>query len=394
MIIVTRRCNGKSLRVLVGSKTTSHAKEELQRFLLGSKWVNNSPINTICLMSATSKSVKDIGLKILDGGMGNFLQRTGVPFNGSLWSLTALLESQYHPNVISAHQSFLKAGCNIITTNTYSVTPLYLSNIDKDHELESLYKLSVDLARTAKHQYLSEYIDALPAHQQNNNLLIAAGIPPLMESYRADQVLAEPQSIYYYNRIMNALKNMEFDIYIIETMSCLKEAKYVLNAMICNNNIDKKDIYLFFALREDGLLRDGEDFNDAMIKLEEYLDILQIKYIGFNCCKPESFDIIMNNLNDNTLQILSNNNILIGCYPNGLADIPTDCVLQNDGAKQIRNDLSSQALYCYFKEWIKKYNNHRNRFALLGGCCAVDPYHLEYAVNHIQKDFPSLLTKK
>ena len=335
---------------------------------------------------------KRLGLTILDGGMGNYLQRTGVPFSGSLWSLTALIDPQYHSNVISAHKSFLRAGCNIITTNTYSCTPQYLSKAGKEHNLESLYACGVELAQIARKEYLAENKEKIYAHQQNNNVLIAASIPPLSESYRSDQLLPEAQCISFYNRIWKALKKTDCDMYIIETMSCLKEAKYCLNALICNGE-EQRDIFLFFALREEGLLRDGEDFNDAMLGLNEYLGECNIKMIGFNCCLPEAFEIAMNNLNDTTLSILKENGVFIGCYPNGLSDVPSDCDLEIDGAKEIRSDLSSKLLYRFFKEWIRKYNNDKYRLSLIGGCCAVDPHHLAYVVEQIYKDFPCLISE-
>eukprot|EP01083_Nonionella_stella_P302514 1043285_1 len=308
--------------------------------------------------------------------MGRYLERTGVPVDGSLWSLSALIDTKYHSNVVSAHKSYLEAGCNIITTNTYSCVPLYLSNANKLDELESLYALAVNLAEKAKDNYINSFssISGMPTHQQNR-IRIAGSVPPLTESFRPGRMLTEAQSIYYYNRIFNAFQSTNIDLYLIETMSCLKEAQCVLNAMICNTTHDK-DIYLFFTLREDGMLRDGQSFNDMIMDLEQYMKLLPIKYIGSNCCKPESFDIVMSSVNNQTLSILSAHDVWIGCYPNGLLDVPSDCDLKNDGATYIcpRNDLTPNKLYALFKKWIEKYNNVSHRLALLGGMiCPITP---------------------
>lgn len=95
---------------------------------------------------------------------------------------------------------------------------------------------------------------------------------------------------------------------------------------------------------EYGLLRDGSNFNDVITKLQrdEYLNTLPIKCVGVNCCKPEAFDILMNNLTDETLKLLDeNNNIFIGCYPNQFVDIKQGRVLDTDGGIALRQDLSS-----------------------------------------------------
>ena len=114
---------------------------------------------------------------------------------------------------------------------------------------------------------------------------------PLMESYNPDTVLSETRSLVFYRDIINTVKRTNVDLFLVETMSTVQEAKYVLNAMIGNgltkDDADGRDIYLFFALREsDGMLRDGQHFNDMMVEMEEYLDVLPITMVGANCVQP------------------------------------------------------------------------------------------------------------
>ena len=53
---------------------------------------------------------------ILDGGMGRQLARMGAPFRLPEWSALALIEA---PRFVSeAHDAFIKAGAQIITTNS------------------------------------------------------------------------------------------------------------------------------------------------------------------------------------------------------------------------------------------------------------------------------------
>ena len=63
-------------------------------------------------------------ITILDGGMGRELQRVGAPFRQPEWSAQALIEAPHY--VSQVHRNFIKAGAEIITTNTYALVPFHL----------------------------------------------------------------------------------------------------------------------------------------------------------------------------------------------------------------------------------------------------------------------------
>ena len=55
---------------------------------------------------------------ILDGAVGTALQNAGVPMHGTAWAAAAL---QTHPfTVRQLHETYVKAGVDVLTTNTYS----------------------------------------------------------------------------------------------------------------------------------------------------------------------------------------------------------------------------------------------------------------------------------
>ena len=56
---------------------------------------------------------------LLDGGMGRELARSGAPFRQPEWSALALIEAPGH--VKRVHDAFIKAGADVITTNSYAV---------------------------------------------------------------------------------------------------------------------------------------------------------------------------------------------------------------------------------------------------------------------------------
>ena len=58
------------------------------------------------------------GLILLDGGMGQELINRGVSGQGVLWSAKALFDN---PAAVQAvHEDYIRAGANVITTNSYA----------------------------------------------------------------------------------------------------------------------------------------------------------------------------------------------------------------------------------------------------------------------------------
>ena len=57
--------------------------------------------------------------RILDGGMGQELLARGMKPNGTLWSANALLKEEYHQLLLDTHLDFIKAGAEVIVTNSF-----------------------------------------------------------------------------------------------------------------------------------------------------------------------------------------------------------------------------------------------------------------------------------
>ena len=61
---------------------------------------------------------------ILDGATGTELQRRGVPMHDEAWSAAAIVT---HPDTVRAvHEDYIRAGAQVIITNTFSTGRLLL----------------------------------------------------------------------------------------------------------------------------------------------------------------------------------------------------------------------------------------------------------------------------
>ena len=91
---------------------------------------------------------------LLDGSMGRYLEEEYEIKRDTLtWMLKALLDEDLHPTVIEAHQDYIAAGSDVITTFNYAAVPIFLNNIDCLEEMGRLNELAATLARKAIETY-------------------------------------------------------------------------------------------------------------------------------------------------------------------------------------------------------------------------------------------------
>ena len=85
---------------------------------------------------------------VIDGGMGTELQRRGVPMDEVVWSGAAVLS---HPEVVRAvHEDYIRAGADVIITNTFGSTRQMLGGAGLGDQVEQVHRRAVALAQEAR----------------------------------------------------------------------------------------------------------------------------------------------------------------------------------------------------------------------------------------------------
>ena len=85
---------------------------------------------------------------ILDGATGTELQSRGVPMHGFAWSAAAL---DTHPETVrEVHEDYVRAGADVIITNTYATAPHVLETAGLGDRVGALNRRAVALAREAR----------------------------------------------------------------------------------------------------------------------------------------------------------------------------------------------------------------------------------------------------
>jgi len=98
-------------------------------------------------MSTLQQRLERGDVLILDGAMGTELQRRGVPMDGIAWSAAAMAT---HPETVrSVHEDYLRAGAEILITNSVGTSRHVLTAAGLGGHVAELNRRSVELAREA-----------------------------------------------------------------------------------------------------------------------------------------------------------------------------------------------------------------------------------------------------
>ena len=273
--------------------------------------------------------------------MGGELIRRGAAKRTELWSARALIDAP--EAVVQAHLDYIDAGARIITTNSYSTIPSYLGKQGLEQKYVELTALAGALARRA-------------ADASSEAVLVAGGLPPLSESYRADLVPPDEEARPIYRELAAALEP-KVDLYLCETMSCIREARNATAEAKAAAARRDLPVYVSWTLGETpgSGLRSGEPIEDAF----EALADLNLDGYLFNCTHPEAIEAgleILRGLTDKPT----------GGYPNRMT-VPDNWTLDNDVQVIPREDLGTELFVSAALRCIDR------GATLFGGCCGIGP---------------------
>ena len=289
-------------------------------------------------------------IALLDGGLGQEIQKRASNATHPLWSVKVMFDE---PDVVvDVHSEFIKAGARVISLNTYTATPTRMAREGFGEQLDDAHHTAIHLARQA----IFQSADSADAVQ------LAGCLPPLVASYVAEVSMDYQQSLDEFRQIV-ALEKDAVDLFLIETMSNITEAKAAVDAA----KEAGKPVFVGLTLADDlsDTLRSGEplaDAIDAMIKR-------QPDGILLNCSIPEVITQAM--------PLLANCGLPYGGYANGFTSIDQ---LRPGGVVDVlraRKDLSPQAYADYVEQWIDM------GATIVGGCCEVGPEHIRYLAQRL-----------
>ncbi|WP_273396049.1 homocysteine S-methyltransferase family protein [Actinobacillus porcinus] len=285
-----------------------------------------------------------MSITILDGGMSRELMRLNAPFKQPEWSALSLYEK---PSAVQqVHEEFIKAGAQVITTNSYAVVPFHIGEQRFHADGKMLSDLAGRLAKSAV---------------KNSGVLttkIAGSLPPMFGSYRAD-LIEQDRFADIAQPIIDGLLPY-VDLWLCETQSAIIEPVSVQKLL----PKDERPLWVSFTLIDEKptpepQLRSGETVKSAVEKMVE----IGVSAILFNCCQPEVIEQALI-VTRETLKQLNATYIQTGAYANAFAPQPEDATA-NDGLDEVRKDLTPES----YLDWAKKWTGQGA--TIVGGCCGI-----------------------
>ncbi len=287
-------------------------------------------------------------ITLLDGGMGRELHRIGAPFRQPEWSALALMEAPSLVQVV--HQSFLNAGADVITTNSYAVVPFHIGEARFHAEGRQLAALAGQLARQA-------------AAQAGRPAKVAGSLPPTGGSYRPD-LFDVDQAQTVLSTLIEGL-SPHVDLWLAETQSRTDEVRAVRRAL----GDDDRPLWISFTLKDDDVepgepqLRSGEPVADATAAAVE----AGASALLFNCSQPEVMSAALDAARS-TLARLSVD-IPVGLYANAFPPQREDAQA-NEDLDTLRADLDPDGYSRWGRQWLDQGAE------IIGGCCGIGPAHI------------------
>jgi len=302
-------------------------------------------------------------LLLLDGGIGEELFRQGVPDDRKLWSATAVVHPKYHSTLCKVHNSFLEAGSDAITTNSYGIVP----------------GVGFSRAEMAVHGDTAGRLARKTVNDsQKTTSIVLGSLGPLIESYRPDKILPHNEGTETYRIMIEAL-SPSVDCFLAETMSSFEESAQAVQAV---SECSRLPILVSYTLESKGDLRSGEPVVQGIRKLLDFSKKQNVDLLGvlFNCAEPEAITIALNHiLSDAVLnELLSEQGVILGAYANRLTPVPDNWTMaDSEEAQPMRNDLGPERYHEFVSKW------RGLGVQIVGGCCGITPEHIAYMRSHL-----------
>lgn len=301
---------------------------------------------------------------VMDGAMGTMIQDaqlTEDDFGGEQYEGCNEYLNITRPDVIeNIHLAYLKAGADIIETNTFGATRLVLDDYDLGH---LAFEINQKAAEIAKKAVEASSTDEWPR-------FVAGAMGPTTKTLSVTGGTTFDELVSCYEEQAKGLLTGGVDILLLETCQDMLNVKAGFVGIskafeACQRRVP---LMLSGTIEPMGTTLAGQDI-EAFYISAEHMDLLSI---GLNCATGPEF------MTDH-LRTLSNlAKTAISCYPNaGLPD------------EEGHYHESPQSLAQKMKEFAEK-----GWLNIIGGCCGTTPAHIEAIAKAIQHIPPRAVKQK
>jgi methionine synthase / methylenetetrahydrofolate reductase(NADPH) len=284
---------------------------------------------------------------VFDGAMGTMLYNEGVFINQCYDELN--LRS---PDLVRRiHRAYVKAGAEIIETNSFGANRLKLTQYGLESQVREINRAAAALALEV-------------ADDAGRSVLVAGAVGPLgvrIEPYGPTSVT---EARAYFAEQMRGLAEGGADLFLLETFSDLHEIEQALRA--AREVAPEKPVVAQMTIGADGL----SPYGATPEAIARSLDAWGADLIGLNCSVgPQIILEAIEKMSGQTKKKLS-------AQPN--AGMP--------------RDIGGRSMYMASPEYMATYARHLVQAGAraVGGCCGTTPEHIKAIVEGVRPLAPRI----
>lgn len=286
------------------------------------------------------------GTVIMDGATGTELEKRGVPMDGAAWCAAALAT---HPDVVrEIHEDYIRAGAEIVITNTFPVARHVLEPAGLGDRFRELNGLAARLAVEARE------------NAADGEVYIAGSVstfPPFLDHSRT---LSEKEARDNYLEQAEVLAESGVDLIVLEMMRDIEQTSYAIEAAVATG----LPVWVGFSckIKEDGtvVLWDGETTIAAAF---DHLSLDGVSLVA-----------VMHTLVEDTKpalrEVVGRWDGPVGAYPHAGRFVMPNWQFIDEITPE---DFAEEAT-----EW------HALGARMLGGCCGIGPEHVRALTERFQ----------
>ncbi len=275
---------------------------------------------------------------ILDGGMGAELEKNGAKMDKNMWCGKCSVDN---PELVKkVHEDYINAGADVITTNTYSATPISMRQYGYENSIKEFNQKSVEVAKEA-------------IKNINKNVALAGSVSTFGNFYK----LGIKAMIPGFNEQLKILSDEGVDLIILEAMS--SQADIVETMLNCSTKI-KIPVWLSVSCVKDNQNKIMLGYNDTIDSDTHIYENFETSINNFKKLHNGPILIAHSDISitRQAIQVARKNfDGIIGAYPNkGYYEKPH---------WRFIDDMTPLGYLNEVKSWIE------NGAQIIGGCCGI-----------------------
>ena len=281
------------------------------------------------------------GVYVFDGAVGTRFYDKGVYINRSYDELNLV-----SPDLVrDVHAEYVKAGADIIETNTFGATRHRLKQYSLEGKLREINIAGVKIAREAA----------------GENVYVAGAVGPLDLRIEPYGPTSFDEAKEMFKEQISALLEGGVDLFVLETFSDLSEVQQAIKAV---KELSDLPIFAQMTIATDGKTVFGADAEIIAQRLEQYgADV-----IGLNCgVGPTHILSALEKMRTATTRKLA-------AQPN--AGLP--------------RDVQGRQFYMCSPEYMSKFAKRfiKAGASFIGGCCGTTPQHIKLISDSVRAVSP------